>query len=124
MTLLEAVVALAIIGLAGIAALATVGTELRGAARARQAIEAAALAEEQMARVGLLAGAELSSLPDSVRAGSFPGRLEEYRWTATSRSLPGEPDTYGVTVEVTWPDGGHYALETRWFLPRTAERGP
>jgi type II secretion system protein I len=122
MTLLEAVVALTIIALAGIAALATVGTELRGAERARRAIEAAALAEERMARVGLLAAPDLASLPDSMRAGTFPGRLADYGWTAASRSLPGERDTYAVTVAVTWPERGRYALETRWYRPRVEER--
>ena len=39
-TLLEAVVALTIVALAGVAALATVGAELRGAQRSRQAIKA------------------------------------------------------------------------------------
>jgi type II secretory pathway pseudopilin PulG len=124
MTLLEAVVALTIIALAGIAALATVAAELRGAERARRALEAAALAQERMARAGLLRAAELSSLPDSIRAGSFGGRLAEYRWTTTSRALPDEPDVYGVAVSVTWPEGGRYTLDGRWYRPRAAERDP
>jgi type II secretory pathway pseudopilin PulG len=124
MTLLEAVVALTIVASAGIAALATVGSQLRASDRARQAVEAAALADERMARVGLLAASDLSPLPDSLRAGTFPGPLGDYAWTVASRPLLGEQDTYAVTVTVIWPERGRYALETRWYRPAGRERTP
>ena len=116
-TLLEAVVALTIVGLAGVAALATVGTELRGAERGRRAIEAAALAEEQLSRVTLLPAAALEPLPDSMRHGQFRGALEGYRWEAAARSVPEEESMYGVAVTVTWEDRGRYTLGTRLYRP-------
>jgi type II secretory pathway pseudopilin PulG len=122
MTLLEAVVALTIVATAGIAALTTVAGELRGAERARRAVEAAALAGETMTRVGLLGAADLAVLPDSVRSGVFPAPLSDYRWTTTSRAVPDQRDTYAVTVDIHWPAGGRYTLDTRWYRPRMEER--
>jgi len=116
-TLLEAVVALTIVGLAGVAALATVGTELRGAERGRRAIEAAALAEEQLSRVTLLPAGAFEPLPDSLRQGQFPGGLEAYRWEASARAVPDEPSTYEVTLTITWDDRG-YTVSTRLYRPR------
>src|SRR6059036_69164 len=52
-TLLEVVVALAIVGIAGVAALEAFGAEVRGADKTQQALPAAALAEERLGRFAL-----------------------------------------------------------------------
>src|SRR5258706_3700438 len=70
-TILEAVVALAIVGLAGVAALEAVGGEVRGIERARGAYTTAALAQDRVAAVTLLPPGDLDPLPDSPRRGTF-----------------------------------------------------
>lgn len=118
MTLLEAVVALAIVGLAGVAALATAGSELRAAGRARRAIEAAALADQSLSTVALLGVEDLDALPDSLARGSFPAPLDEYQWRMRSRAVPAQRDMYDVSVEILWPEGGSYTAATRLYRTR------
>jgi general secretion pathway protein I len=115
-TLLEVVVALAIIGIAGVAALEAFGAEVRGADQAQQALPAAALAQERLARLALLATPELALLPDSLARGAFPPPFDGYGWRAASTAVNGERDLYDVGVEVAW-DRGRYALRTRWYRP-------
>jgi type II secretory pathway pseudopilin PulG len=117
-TLLEAVVALTIVALAGVAALATVGAELRGAQRSRQAIKASSLAEDRMLQVTLLPVAALDALPDSVRHGDFPDALSGYHWETTAHTVPDEADTYELGVTISWADRGQYTLRTRVYRPR------
>jgi prepilin-type N-terminal cleavage/methylation domain-containing protein len=124
LTLLEAVVALAILGVVGVAALATVGAELRGAARARRAVEATALAEEEMRQLSLLPADSLSPLPSALKRGTFTGALSDYTWDAKTRAVPDQPDTYAVTVTITWPEGGSYMLSTRAYRPVATRAAP
>ncbi|HYT05180.1 MAG TPA: type II secretion system protein [Gemmatimonadales bacterium] len=116
-TLLEVVVALAIIGIAGVAALETFGAEVRTADTARQALQAAALAQERLGRLALLATPELARLPDSLARGTFPVPFDAYGWQATSGVVTGERDLYEVAVAVAW-DRGTYELRTRWYRPQ------
>ena len=115
-TLLEAVVALAILGLAGVAALEALGAEVRGAERARSTTTAAALAQERMAAVTLLPPGGLDHLPDSLAHGTFSTPFEEYRWTAHVEPVLGESDLYEARVEVI-SDAARYALVTRAYRP-------
>ena len=115
-TLLEVVLALAIVGIAGVAALEAFGAEVRGADKTQQALPAAALAEERLGRLALLATSELAHLPDSLSRGTFPAPLDRYRWVATGRGVIGERDLYEVAVQVAW-DRGTYELRTRWYRP-------
>ena len=115
-TLLEAVVAVAIVGMTSVAALESVGGELRTAERARRAIEAEALATSRLEFMDLLTDRELLSLPDSVEKGKFAAPLDEYLWTTTSTPVSEQPGVYDVHVTVTWPSGS-YTLRT--YLYRT-----
>lgn len=115
-TLLEAVVAIAIVGMTSVAALESVGGELRTAERARRAIEVEALATSRLEFMDLLTDRELLSLPDSVSKGKFAAPLDEYAWTTTSAPLSEQPGVYDVRVSVTWPSGS-YTLRT--YLYRT-----
>ena len=99
-TLLEAVVALAIVSLAVTASLAAVGAELQAASKGRTALEATALAEERLAALVLADGAELEALPDSLAEGRFPKPFDAYRWSASARPVPNEIGVYELTVVV------------------------
>ena len=113
-TLLEAAIAVVIIGMAAAAVLSSFGTTLRTSARARRALEAEALGGQRLAYVELLSNAELSHLPDSASHGRFPAPFEEYGWEATSNAVRGDDGLFDVRVEVTWSDG-RYALPTRLY---------
>lgn len=115
-SLLEAVVALAIVGVASVAMLATVGAELRAAGRIRGALESQALAESRLASVRLLAREELEPLVDSLRRGRFTAPFASYRWEASSRRVTGQRDLFEVTVAVL-SDDGEYELNTRLYRP-------
>ena len=91
-TILEAVVALAIVGLAGVAALEAVGGEIRGIDRAREAYTTAALAQDRLATITVLPPEDLNPLPDSLARGTFAEPFKDYRWTATLHPLFGERD--------------------------------
>ena len=115
-TLLEALVAIMIVGLAAVAALETVGAELRTASRAKHALHAAALAEYRLETLRVLPPAELRSLPDSLDGGAFPAPLQRYRWTAATREVAGEPGLFDASVVIAW-DGGSFRLATRLYRP-------
>ena len=115
-TLLEAVVAVAIVGMTSVAALESVGGEMRTAERARRAIEVEALATSRLEFMDLLTDRELLSLPDSVEKGKFAAPLDEYAWATSSSPVSEQPGVYDVRVTVTWP-GGSYTLRT--YLYRT-----
>lgn len=99
-TLLEAVVALAIVSLAVTASLAAVGAELQAASKGRMALEATALAEERLAALTLSETAELEALLDSLAEGRFSTPFEAYRWNASARRVPNEIGVYELTVIV------------------------
>jgi prepilin-type N-terminal cleavage/methylation domain-containing protein len=83
-SLLEAVVAIAIVGITSVSALEAVGGDMRTAERARRAIVVEALAGSRLEFMDLLTDRELQALPDSVESGKFPAPLDEYSWKTTS----------------------------------------
>lgn len=115
-TLLEAVVAIAIVGMTSVAALESVGGEMRTAERARRAIDVEQLATSRLEFMDLLTDRELQALPDSVEKGAFAAPLDEYSWTTTSTPVSEQPGVYAVRVTVAWPSGS-YTLRT--YLYRT-----
>jgi prepilin-type N-terminal cleavage/methylation domain-containing protein len=115
-TLLEAAIALVIVGMAAVAVLSSFGTTLRTAARARHALEAEALAGQRLAYASLLSNAELAHLPDSVAHGRFPAPFDAYAWETTAKELYGDDAMFEVSVAVTW-ENGRYALPTRLYRP-------
>lgn len=121
-TLLEAVVAIAIVGMTSVAALEAAGGEMRTAERARRAIEVEALASSRLEFMDLLTDRELQALPDSVEKGKFAAPLDEYSWTTTSVPVSEQAGVYDVRVNVAWPSGS-YALRTYLYrTPRLATR--
>ncbi len=118
-TILEAIVAVTIVGVAAVASLAAFGSQLRAGARAQVALEAEALAEEQLARLRLLPASSLEALPDSLRSGTFAQPFERYQWSSTVQPVAHEADIHEARVTVRWPDG-EYSLATRLYRPLRA----
>ena len=116
-TLLEAVVAMAILGLSSVAALSALAAELRSAERAQRSLEAAALAQDRLAGLEFLAVGELSPLPDSLRRGRFREPFAAYGWEASVREVPGDQGLVEVAVRVQW-EGGVYPLHALLYRPR------
>jgi len=113
-TLLEATVALLIVGIVAIGALEAFAVEADAARRARQAAPAAAMAAERLAQLQLLDARGLQSLPDSLRTGRLIDGNRVYEWTASAMPVRDERDLYTVRVDVRW-EAGEYALATRVF---------
>ncbi|HEX2205097.1 MAG TPA: type II secretion system protein [Longimicrobium sp.] len=115
-TLLEAVFAMTVVGLAAVATLAALAGELRSARRAREALVSTALAEARLETMRLLNPDELRLLPDSVEKGTFAPPFDAYRWEADADVVPGETDLYGVEVRVAGPEGA-VRVGTRLYRP-------
>ncbi len=115
-TLLEAVVALAIIGLVSVGALSAYAAEARAAQRARETAPAAVIARERLSRLSLLDAHGLRAVPDSLRRGALTAGGASYDWTANAHPVPGEMDLYDLAVDVQWATGS-YALRTRTYRP-------
>lgn len=121
-SLLEAVVAVAIVGITSVSALESVGAGMRAAEKARRATEAEALATSRMDLLEMLTDRELQALPDSVQKGTFPGRLEEYTWTTTSEPVSDQAGVYFVRVKVEWPTGSYAIRSYQYRLPPLVTR--
>jgi prepilin-type N-terminal cleavage/methylation domain-containing protein len=115
-SLLEAVIAMAVVSLAAVAALAALGAELRSARMARETLTAAALAEYRLETVRLLPAEQLRLLPDSVEDGRFAPPFEDFGWTVEVRPVAGVESLYQADVAVTGPEG-QSALSTRVYRP-------
>jgi len=119
---MEAVVAVAIVGMTAVSALEAVGGDMRTAARSKRAIEAEALATSRLEFLNLLTDRELQSLPDSVQSGKFAKPLDEYAWKTTSTPFADQAGVYDVRVIVTWP-GGEYTLKSyQYRIPPVVSR--
>jgi type II secretory pathway pseudopilin PulG len=104
-TLFEAVVAIAIVGITAISALTAVGAEMRTAERARRALVVSALSTERIAFLYLMTDRDLLSLPDSIAAGTFEWPMDEYSWTTTSTPNSDYAGLYETEVTITWQEG-------------------
>ena len=110
-SLFEAVVSVAIVGLVAVSALETVGAQMRTAEKARRNTEAAALATARLDFMELLTDRELQALPDSVSEGTFAEPLDEYSWKTTSDPYSEQAGVYSVRLTIAWPTGS-YAVKT------------
>jgi len=121
-TLLEAVAAIAIVGMTAVGALEAAGGDMRTAERAKRAIEVEALATSRLEVMNLLTDQELQSLPDSIQDGKFGAPLDEYSWKATSAPVSDQAGLYSVHVTVAWTNGS-YELKTYMYrTPRLVTR--
>ena len=122
MSLLEAVVAIAIVGITSVSALEAVGGDMRTAERSRRAIEAEALASSRLQYMDLLTDRELQAIPDSVEKGKFPAPLDEYTWTTTSAPLSEQAGVYDVRVKIDWPTGTYLVRTYQYRTPPLVTR--
>jgi type II secretory pathway pseudopilin PulG len=115
-TVLEAAVALTIIGMSSLGVLSAFGAHTRGALQVRERLEASALAQDVLARIRLVDAVELSPLPDSLARGAFGAPFAAYAWTARVTPVAGEWHLYEVTVRVTSGEA-EFVLRSRRFAP-------
>jgi hypothetical protein len=120
--LLEAVVALAILGVASIVLLQVRAQQIRVATQARELLTAQALAEDRISALRMLDYLLLSDPPDSLMEGVFPPPFEDFSWTAEVEIMEDEYDLFGVEVEVTGP-AERFPLRTLVHRPRPVLAG-
>ena len=120
--LLEAAVALLVIGLVAGAAAELYGAEMRAATREAHLLTATALAQDRLAAVRLLEPEQLARVPDSLTRGRFEAPFAEYRWHASSVRAR-ESDLYEVRVEITW-SGGAFHVASRLYAPPASGGAP
>jgi type II secretory pathway pseudopilin PulG len=106
-SLLEAVAAIAIVGLTAVSALESVGGNMRTAEKAKRATEAEALATSRLDFMELLNDRELQALPDTVEKGTFAAPLNEYTWKTTSSPVSDQAGVYDVRITIDWPTGSY-----------------
>lgn len=117
--LIEAVVGLAILGLAVLAALSASTSQVRTADKASVLLVAESLAQDRMASVQMLGYDQLAALPDSLRGGTFPYPFDQYAWQTEAVPLEDEYDLFQLNVVVTGR-GEVLPLETLVHRPRPA----
>jgi hypothetical protein len=120
--LLEAVVALAILGVASIVLLQVRAQQIRVATQARELLTAQALAEDRIAAIRMLDFLLLSEPPDSLMEGVFPPPFQDFAWTAEIELIEDEYDLFGVEVAVTGP-AERFPLRTLIHRPRPVLAG-
>lgn len=103
---------MAIVGIVAIAALETVGTEMRTAEKARRAVESATLAQTRLDWLDFLNETALRALPDTVKSGKFAEPLHEYSWQTESIPVSTQPGVYAVAVRVLWAKDGVFELKS------------
>jgi prepilin-type N-terminal cleavage/methylation domain-containing protein len=111
-TMLEAIVALAIVSLVCVGVLGAHGSALRADVTAAERLTLAVLAEERVAQVDMQP--MLDRLPDSLARGTFTGPHAGVTWIATTRPVLTSPGLYDLAVVVR--DGSDtFTLRTRRF---------
>ncbi len=111
--MLEAVVALAIVGLVCVGVLASFGGALRADVIAVERLPLAALAEERISAVDLSPGS-LGRLPDSLARGTFAAPYATATWDTETRRVEQTDGLFDVVVRVR--DGGDvFTLRTRRY---------
>ena len=121
-SLLEATVAVAIVGMTAVSALSSAAAEMRTIERARRAVEVEALATSRLDFMDLLTDADLQALPDTVAKGQFDAPLNEYSWKATSAPVSEQAGVYDVRVTVSWKDGDYTVRSYQYRRPPLASR--
>jgi prepilin-type N-terminal cleavage/methylation domain-containing protein len=112
-TLLEALVALMILGGAVTAALGAFGAGLRAAASVHAHASAVRLAETRLSELALLPTDSLTYYADG-REGRFAAPLDGFGWRARVSRVTGTEGLLRAAVIVSW-SGGEYRLTTEYF---------
>lgn len=109
-TLIEAMVAMAIMGLVLVSLSAATSQALRAESKATMQLEAVALAEAKMNEITALPTPGLGGYVNP-REGGFDEGFEDFRWRAVVRPLEASNRLYRAAVNVSW-DEGSFDLET------------
>ena len=112
-TLIESLVAMAVLGLALVSLLSATSVALRSESRASRHLEAVSLAEAKMNERTALPLFALAPYADP-KEGRFGGDLDIYRWTATVRRSDESPRLFRTFVRVSWA-GGEFDLQTTFY---------
>lgn len=113
--MLEAIVALAIIGIVCVGVLGAYAGALRADVVAADRLPLASLAVERMAVLDLTSGS-LGNLPDSTAHGTFAPPYASITWDTEARRVGQTDGLYDVTVRVR--DGSDvFTLQTRRYRP-------
>lgn len=115
--LMEALIALAIVGVMAVALLAATSMQLRTAGKAATLLTARSLAEERMAVLRSLEHDGLSDPPDSIMAGTFGEPFTDYSWRAEIAPVEDEYDLFTAAVLVTAHDD-EFTLRTLLHEPQ------
>lgn len=121
-SLFEAVVAIAIVGITSVGALEALGGDMRSAERARRAIEAEALAGSRLEFLDLMTDRELQAIPDSVAQGKFEPPLDEYTWKTSSSPLSDQAGVYDIRVTIDWSTGSYVVNTYQYRRPPLVTR--
>lgn len=114
--LLEAVIALAVIGLVVIALMAATAGQDRTAGKVTLLLTARSLADERLATLRMLDNRALLDLPDSLAGGSFDPPFGAYSWTMRVVQVGSERDLFSAVVTVQTADES-YVLNTLLHEP-------
>jgi len=115
--LLEAVVALAIIGIVAVGVLASTAAQVRTADKASVLAVARSLAEDRATAFRFLGYEELRDPPDSLLGGAFPPPFDEFSWSASVQETEGEYDLFTLDLVMTGR-GEVYPIQTLLHRPR------
>ena len=116
-TLVEALVALAIVGVALVATIDAFGAGLRSHAAVDRHLAAVALAD---ARLDAIAATPYDSLDRRMgdAAGDFAAPFLGYHWQSRTWRDAASPALVHAVVRVRWATGGDYAVATVLYRPR------
>ncbi len=109
--LLEALVALAIVGVVAVALLGAVGAQVRSADKGSVLLTASALAQDRAVSFRVLDVEALRRPPDSLVAGVFPPPFDDFRWEAEVEAVDGEDGLFALEV-VVLGRGERFPLQT------------
>jgi type II secretory pathway pseudopilin PulG len=109
--LLEALIALAIIGVVAIALLAATSSQIQASGKGNALLVASALAQDRLAAIQMLDGDELRDPPDSLATGTFPPPFDEFSWATTVESADNEYELFAVRIVVDGR-GESFGMET------------
>ena len=112
-TMLEAIVALAIVSMVCIGVLAAYGSALRADIIAAERLPLAALASERLAQVDL-ESRDLDRLPDSLSRGEFGPPYAGATWTIETHRVAQATGLFDVVVRVS-DRGDVFSLRTRRY---------
>lgn len=115
LALLEAVVAIAIVGFVSVAVLLTLSAQLQASREVGPALIAAEIGRARLMTLRLTPPELLQSLPDSLSAGAEVTRDGEFFWHATVDEVPGQPALVESTIRVT--GAGQFVASTYFFRP-------